>query len=66
VTRKDMLADIDKIQTAIGDFIHHADDYILRVDYDTYNVEGEAIRQIQGRLARLTIDLSNLYRRLDS
>lgn len=64
--KKAMLAAIDKLQTAIGDFIHLGDDYISGLRVADWDVEGEAIRNMQGRLARLTQDLSDLYRRIDA
>ena len=63
---RDMLASIDGLQTAIGNFTHLGDDYIAKMKDEQYEIEGQAVRDMQRRLARIAGDLSSLYRRIDS
>jgi tetrahydromethanopterin S-methyltransferase subunit B len=64
--KKSIVESIDTIQIGVKTLQGDIDDYLEKLTPEEFALDGTALRQIQGRLARTYTELNTLYRRMDT
>jgi hypothetical protein len=65
MTAKQLVIDITTIQAAIDKFHDNAEKYLSTMKQEDFDLDGQAIRDILRKTAKLDFDLAGLSRRLE-